>query len=170
MRQIYRRKSIPKCDFNFIEITLRHGSSPVNLLHIFKAPFSKNTSGGMLLNFAKSGLHCSCSPVNSQNISEEISHLIHPGVCFCHCFNHKFNEIVISDNQNNKIYFSLEKKQLLLQTINIFIPHNNWFNGYIWLRDNTLTQILKLVQIPVNRSNRGLSSSINHKIWENLTA
>ena len=55
-----------------------------------------------------------------------------PGVCFCHCSNYKFNEIIISDNQNNKIYFSLENK-LLLQTINIFIPHNNWFNGYIWL-------------------------------------
>ena len=35
-----------KCDFNkvacnFIEITLRHGFSPVNLLHIFRTPFSE---------------------------------------------------------------------------------------------------------------------------------
>ena len=29
---------------NFIEITLRHGSSPVNLLHIFTIPFPRNTS------------------------------------------------------------------------------------------------------------------------------
>ena len=29
---------------NFIEITLRHGCSPVNLLHIFRTPFLKNTS------------------------------------------------------------------------------------------------------------------------------
>ena len=35
---------------NFIEITLRHGSSPVYLLHIFRTPFSKNTSGPLLLN------------------------------------------------------------------------------------------------------------------------
>ena len=35
--------------FNFIEITLRHGCSPVNLLHIFKRPFLKNTSGRLLL-------------------------------------------------------------------------------------------------------------------------
>ena len=28
----------------FIEIALRHGCSPVNLLHIFKIPFPKNTS------------------------------------------------------------------------------------------------------------------------------
>ena len=43
-----------KCDFNkvalnVIEITLRHGCSPVNLLHIFRTPFPKNASGGLLL-------------------------------------------------------------------------------------------------------------------------
>ena len=34
---------------NFIEITLRRGCSPVNLLHIFTKPFSSNTSGWLLL-------------------------------------------------------------------------------------------------------------------------
>ena len=34
---------------NFVEVTLRHGCSPVNLLHIFRAPFLKNTSGRLLL-------------------------------------------------------------------------------------------------------------------------
>ena len=34
---------------NFIEITRRHGCSPVNVLDILKAPFPKNTSGGLLL-------------------------------------------------------------------------------------------------------------------------
>ena len=34
---------------NFIDITLRHGCSPVNLLHIFRTPFYKNTSGWVLL-------------------------------------------------------------------------------------------------------------------------
>ena len=34
---------------NFIEITLWHRCSPVNLLHIFRTPFSKNTSGWLLL-------------------------------------------------------------------------------------------------------------------------
>ena len=33
----------------FIEITLRHGFSLVNLLHIFRTAFLKNTSGGLLL-------------------------------------------------------------------------------------------------------------------------
>ena len=65
MQQIFRRTSMPKCDFNnvaflkicckftgehrsaisiklrcnFIEITLRQGCSPVNLQHIFRTPF-----------------------------------------------------------------------------------------------------------------------------------
>ena len=39
-----------KLQSNFIEITLRHGCSPVNLLHIFRTPFSRNTSGWLLLN------------------------------------------------------------------------------------------------------------------------
>ena len=34
---------------NFIEITIRLGCSPVNLLHIFSTPFSKNTSEWLLL-------------------------------------------------------------------------------------------------------------------------
>ena len=34
---------------NFIEITLRHGCYPVNLLHIFGTPFTKNTSGQLLV-------------------------------------------------------------------------------------------------------------------------
>ena len=34
---------------NFTEIALRHGCSPVKLLHIFRTPFYKNISGGLLL-------------------------------------------------------------------------------------------------------------------------
>ena len=36
---------------NVIEIALRHGSSHLNLLHILRKPFSKNTSGWLLLDF-----------------------------------------------------------------------------------------------------------------------
>ena len=39
-----------KFQSNFIEITLRHGCSPINLLHIFRTSFPKNTSGWLLLN------------------------------------------------------------------------------------------------------------------------
>ena len=38
-----------KLQSNFIEIRLRHGCSPVNLLHIIRTPSPKNTSGGLLL-------------------------------------------------------------------------------------------------------------------------
>ena len=31
---------------------IRHGCSPVNLLHIFRTPFPKNTSGGLLLSLS----------------------------------------------------------------------------------------------------------------------
>ena len=42
-------------DFNkvpkelYIEISFPHGYSPLNLLHIFRTPFHKKTSGGILL-------------------------------------------------------------------------------------------------------------------------
>ena len=38
-----------KLQNSFIEIPLRHGCSPVNLLHIFRTPFLRNTSGWLLL-------------------------------------------------------------------------------------------------------------------------
>ena len=44
MQQIYRRTTMPKCDFN----KGRHGCSHVNLLHIFRASFSWNTSWWLL--------------------------------------------------------------------------------------------------------------------------
>ena len=53
MQQIYRSpyRSVVSIQLlsKFIEITLRHGCFPVNLLHIFRTLFSKNTSGRRLL-------------------------------------------------------------------------------------------------------------------------
>ena len=54
VQQIYRRTPKPKYDFkkiasSFIEITLRHRFFPVNLLHIFRTCFLKNTSGWLFL-------------------------------------------------------------------------------------------------------------------------
>ena len=39
---------------NFTEITIQHGCSPVNLLHIFRTPFTKNTYELLLLTFISS--------------------------------------------------------------------------------------------------------------------
>ena len=38
---------------NFIEITFRYRCSPASLLHIFRTPFLKNTSGWLLLSLIK---------------------------------------------------------------------------------------------------------------------
>ena len=56
MPQIYRTTPMPRIPMlsNFIEIALRHGSSPGNLLHIFRTTFPKKTSGWLLLNQALS--------------------------------------------------------------------------------------------------------------------
>ena len=47
MQQIYSRTPVPNCDFNKVS---RHGCSPVNLLHIYRTSFPKNTSWLMFLN------------------------------------------------------------------------------------------------------------------------
>ena len=45
---------MPKCDFNKVakqcdfNKVAKQGYSPVNLLYIFRKPFLKNTSGGLL--------------------------------------------------------------------------------------------------------------------------
>ena len=58
IQQVYRKTSMPKCDFNKVTFQLAlqlhwnriwHGCSPVNLQHIFRTPFSKNTSKRLLL-------------------------------------------------------------------------------------------------------------------------
>ena len=54
MQQIYRGTPMPKCDFNKValqlnEITLWHGCSTVNLLHIYITSFPRNTPGWLLL-------------------------------------------------------------------------------------------------------------------------
>ena len=43
-----------KLQSNFVEITLWHGGSPVNLLHIFRISVPRNTSRGLLLSDLKS--------------------------------------------------------------------------------------------------------------------
>ena len=53
MQQIYMRTPMSKCDFNKVtkQVYWNHTSAWVNLLRIFRAPFTKNTSERLLLNF-----------------------------------------------------------------------------------------------------------------------
>ena len=50
-----------KLESNFIEIKLRYECSPVNLLRIFRAPFPKNTVGGLLLKICRNWKIESCN-------------------------------------------------------------------------------------------------------------
>ena len=45
----WRSGILGKLQSNFTEMALRLGCSPVNLWHVFRAPFFKNTSGRLLL-------------------------------------------------------------------------------------------------------------------------
>ena len=63
MQKTYRKTSMLKCNFNkiacnFTEIELRHACSPLNLQHIFRTLFPKNTwraaSVSWIINFEKS--------------------------------------------------------------------------------------------------------------------
>ena len=62
---------MPKCDFGkVIEIALRHGCSPVNLLHIFRAPSPpKNTSRRLLLKKAVKELSFHICRIEAFNFS-----------------------------------------------------------------------------------------------------
>ena len=51
MQKIYRRRLIRKCDFKLSCAALLHRCSTVNLLGIYRTPFLKNTSGGLVLCF-----------------------------------------------------------------------------------------------------------------------
>ena len=48
----------------FIEISLQHGCFPINLLHVLRTPFSKNTSGGL---FQLSWMFHGCKLNNKKN-------------------------------------------------------------------------------------------------------
>ena len=65
---------MPKC--NFIKITLRYECSPVNLLHIFKTPFLKSSSGGLLLvqqHFIQTNLRIMFTTINDLNNLDKLT-------------------------------------------------------------------------------------------------
>ena len=77
MQQIYRRTPIPKCDFNKVALQRcwNHTStwrSPVNLLHIFRAAFLKNTSAPLFLVYIRLNLTCFVHTWNKRFFSTEL--------------------------------------------------------------------------------------------------
>ena len=69
-----------KLQSNFIEIALRHGCSPVNLLHIFKTPFPRNTSGWLLLIFSRRGDKVTQKNENENKQDIKHIHIIHNNI------------------------------------------------------------------------------------------
>ena len=72
----------------FIENTLRHGCSHVDLLHIFRTPFPKNSSGWLLLNIitkifftTRTSHWITASSVKLRTLPENA-----PGICLTYCF------------------------------------------------------------------------------------
>ena len=53
---------------NFIEIELPHGCSTVNLLHIFRTPFHKNTTRGLLLKMKEKVYTLNIYPYKQKNV------------------------------------------------------------------------------------------------------
>ena len=90
---------MPKCNLiklqsNFIEIALKHGCSPVNLLHIFRTPFPKNIFGWLLLQSLVSGSATS-KQVNSVPKKWPL------------CFRHGYNNIVHKSKTCKLIYVEI---------------------------------------------------------------
>ena len=74
MLQIYKRtlwRSLISINLlsNFIEIARQHGCFPVNLVHIFRISFPKNTSGGLLLNVTASQRLFTCQSCFRRSVS-----------------------------------------------------------------------------------------------------
>ena len=65
-----------KLQSNFIEIALRHGCSSINLLHIFRIPFLKNTSGRLLLSFPLVVFLCSLAEIINNNNQQCVSNVL----------------------------------------------------------------------------------------------
>ena len=63
----YRSVISVKLKSNFFEITLRHGVSPLNLLHIHRTPFYENISRGLPQNFFNLD-ECSWLNINDEQL------------------------------------------------------------------------------------------------------
>ena len=69
-----------KLQKNFVEITLRHGCSPANLLHIFRATFLKNLSGWLLLDICTSKASSTFSKMSFGIFPEWCCHILPTGL------------------------------------------------------------------------------------------
>ena len=86
---------------NFIEITLRHGCSPVNLLQIFRTPFRKNISVWLLLFFSFDWIWKVSKLLNILHFWQ-FYFCFSSGICFDNLFLHLFK--FCWENDSNRIF------------------------------------------------------------------
>ena len=107
----YGRVITIKLQSNLFEITLRHVRSPVNLLHIFRTPFPKNTYGGLASDMWKIVLEHSAGSVDrslqrkkssKQNLSAKCEHSLKVTAM-------DSNQQSLSSQTNTQQTFSLSK-------------------------------------------------------------
>ena len=107
MQQIYRR-------------TLWHRCSSVNLLHIFRTPFSKNTYGWLLLTVVSNNLIKRCDQKIRQGKNQRIKHQIRKknlsnqacevSVLFCFCFFSNDYSVLYLESYKSRTHYSITVK------------------------------------------------------------
>ena len=105
-----------KLPSNFIEIALRYGCSAENLLHIFRTPFPRNTSGWLLLETWRRSLnlysqvYVQIQKKAKKTITQSLQYFNHSIVLWRHkneC--HKFR---IDTDKHRKTVRNCSKKQI----------------------------------------------------------
>ena len=122
MQQIDRRTPMPKCDFNKVAL---YGCCPVNLQHIFRTPFPKNISGGLLLK------RCW---FNDETPEEE--NLFRDG-------NETFGKTILFHEVSKKCLILKEKKTIIKTFLNVLVKqrhlgsliffHRLEIHSYYWM-------------------------------------
>ena len=106
---------------NFIDITLRHGCCPVNLLHIFKTLFSNNTSGWLLLNFWFKWKQLATTNISRKAFSTQTSAwLLHWLFKFFFYIDFTYLTFTASFFKNQS------RKWLVLNSYNLITAFKNW--------------------------------------------
>ena len=86
-----------KLQRNLIEITLRHGCSPINLLHIFTTPFFKNAFGWVTLkaSWISSLVHWAVNICNKNKLQTELIRI--KDLTAWNSFPERIGDILIND-------------------------------------------------------------------------
>ena len=106
MQQIYRKTFMPKC--NFSKVALQLYWNPINLMHISRTFFSKNSSGWLLLKNTEQVLAVGyfCKNALSKMFNKVLNTLTFKHMIFQeHVLNCQFRRILCKQCQEFVVYF-----------------------------------------------------------------